>query len=62
MNADGTSTIESSIKSLSNYLDDDLRQIIFEEEKQYAALKNQLIEIQLGAKEALPLLLQTLEA
>jgi hypothetical protein len=39
-----------------NCLQDDHRHIIFEEEKAYASLKNELIEIQLGAKEGLMLL------
>lgn len=34
----------------------DVRSIVKEEEAQYNALKNQLIEVQLGAKEALRLI------
>ena len=39
-----------------NKLDDDNRHLVLEEERQYALLKNELIEIQLGAEEGLTLL------
>ena len=39
-----------------DFLIKDMRSITKEEDKQYAALKNQLIEVQAGAKEALRLI------
>lgn len=39
-----------------NKLHDDNRQIVLEEEKKYALLKNELIEIQLKAEEGLTML------
>lgn len=39
-------------------LKDDFKHLIIEEERTYLNLKNELIEIQLNAAEALPLLLQ----
>lgn len=45
MQSDGSYSVDSQIRSLPNYLEDDNRQVVFEEEKQYAALKNELIEV-----------------
>jgi hypothetical protein len=42
-------------------LGDDYRHLVVEEEKQYLNLRNELIEIELGAAEALPLLLKHLK-
>ena len=38
----------------------DMRSVVLEEEQKYAALKNELIEIELPAKDGLWLLMQTL--
>ena len=37
-------------------MDDDNRHLVVDEEREYALLKNELIEIQLGAEEGLTLL------
>ena len=42
--------------NVRNKLHDDNRQIVLEEEKKYALLKNELIEIQLKAEEGLTML------
>jgi hypothetical protein len=41
---------------IPNFLKEDHAHIVAEENKQYGALKNELIEIQMGAKEALSLI------
>ena len=41
---------------MRNKLDDDNRSITLDEEREYVKLKNELIEIQLNAKEGLTLL------
>ena len=41
---------------VKNKLEDDNRHVVLEEDKKYAMLKNELIEIQLGAEEGLTLL------
>ena len=41
---------------MRNKLEDDNRHLVLEEEKKYALIKNELIEIQLGAEEGLTML------
>ena len=60
----GSYTIDLKLTAdeVPDFQSEDTRQIVFEEEKQYVALKNELIEIELSAKDALPLLLKTLKS
>lgn len=48
-------------ENIPNFLEDDVRAETLDEEKRYTNLKNDLIEIELPAKEALPLLLQSMQ-